>query len=188
MKGIVNRLAESGFLSYDDFLALKYCDDNEDIEYLFSKSREQAKKYYGNKIFIRGLIEFTNHCKNDCLYCGIRASNRKLNRYRLSEEEIIDCCKSGYSLGFRTFVLQGGEDMYFSDDDYVRIISRIKSDYPDCAVTLSIGERSRQSYEKYYNAGADRYLLRHETADKAHYKRLHPEIMSFENRMRCIRD
>ncbi len=188
MKGIVNRLAESGFLSYDDFLALKYCDDNEDIEYLFSKSREQAKKYYGNKIFIRGLIEFTNHCKNDCLYCGIRASNRKLNRYRLSEEEIIDCCKSGYSLGFRTFVLQGGEDMYFSDDDYVRIISRIKSNYPDCAVTLSIGERSRQSYEKYYNAGADRYLLRHETADKAHYKRLHPEIMSFENRMRCIRD
>ncbi len=183
----VERLIKNRFLSFEDFVNIKNC-GKEETEYLFSKSREQAREYYGNKIFVRGLIEFTNHCKNDCFYCGIRASNRSLNRYRLSEEEIIECCKNGYSLGFRTFVLQGGEDGYYGDDDYVRIIKRIKSDYPDCALTLSIGERSRESYEKYFGAGADRYLLRHETADEEHYKRLHPKRMSFENRMRCIRD
>ena len=184
---ITDRLAQSGFLSFDDFRAIVRCEDQE-IEYLFSKSRDQAKKYYGNKIFVRGLIEFTNHCKNDCLYCGIRASNKNAKRYRLSAEEILDCCKNGYSLGFRTFVLQGGEDMHYSDDDFVSIIKTIKSLYPDCAVTLSIGERSRSSYERYFDAGADRYLLRHETADCGHYKKLHPDKMSFENRMRCISD
>ncbi len=183
----VERLIKNRFLSFEDFVKIKNC-GKEETEYLFSKSREQARKYYGNKIFVRGLIEFTNHCKNDCFYCGIRASNWSLNRYRLSEEEIIECCKNGYSLGFRTFVLQGGEDGYYGDDDYVRIIKRIKSDYPDCALTLSIGERNRESYEKYFGAGADRYLLRHETADEEHYKRLHPKRMSFKNRMRCIRD
>lgn len=185
---ITDRLAQSGFLSFDDFRAIVRCEDKQEIEYLFSKSRDQAKKYYGNKIFVRGLIEFTNHCKNDCLYCGIRASNKNAKRYRLSAEEILDCCKNGYSLGFRTFVLQGGEDMHYSDDDFVSIIKTIKSLYPDCAVTLSIGERSRSSYERYFDAGADRYLLRHETADCGHYKKLHPDKMSFENRMRCISD
>ncbi|MGN0499438.1 MAG: [FeFe] hydrogenase H-cluster radical SAM maturase HydE [Acutalibacteraceae bacterium] len=185
---ITDRLAQSGFLSFDDFRAIVRCEDKQEIEYLFSKSRDQAKRYYGNKIFVRGLIEFTNHCKNDCLYCGIRASNKNAKRYRLSAEEILDCCKNGYSLGFRTFVLQGGEDMHYSDDDFVSIIKTIKSLYPDCAVTLSIGERSRSSYERYFDAGADRYLLRHETADCGHYRKLHPDKMSFENRMRCISD
>ncbi len=185
---ITDRLAESGFLSFEDFKAIVRCEDRQELEYLFSKSREQAKKYYGNRIFVRGLIEFTNHCKNDCLYCGIRASNKNANRYRLSAEEILECCKNGYSLGFRTFVLQGGEDIYYTDDDYVNIITDIKSLYPDCAVTLSIGERSRDSYQRYFDAGADRYLLRHETADCDHYKKLHPDKMSFENRMRCISD
>lgn len=185
---ITDRLAQSGFLSFDDFRAIVRCEDKQEIEYLFSKSRDQAKKNYGNKIFVRGLIEFTNHCKNDCLYCGIRASNKNAKRYRLSAEEILDCCKNGYSLGFRTFVLQGGEDMHYSDDDFVSIIKTIKSLYPDCAVTLSIGERSRSSYERYFDAGADRYLLRHETADCGHYRKLHPDKMSFENRMRCISD
>lgn len=188
MKNIIDALAKTGFLSLDDFKAIIHCGNAQDTEYLFSKSREQAQKYYGNKIFVRGLIEFTNYCKNDCLYCGIRASNKNANRYRLSAEEILNCCDNGYSLGFRTFVLQGGEDMHYTDDDYVSIIGEIKSRYPDCAVTMSIGERSRSSYERYFEAGADRYLLRHETADCDHYKRLHPDKMSFENRMRCIKD
>ncbi|MCQ4023235.1 MULTISPECIES: [FeFe] hydrogenase H-cluster radical SAM maturase HydE [unclassified Ruminococcus] len=188
MHNIVDRLRQNGFLSFDEFKEIIHCGDKQELEYLYSKSREQAKKYYGNKIYVRGLIEFTNYCKNDCLYCGIRASNKNARRYRLGEDEILDCCKNGYSLGFRTFVLQGGEDMHYTDDDYVRIISKIKSLYPSCAVTLSIGERSRRSYERYFDAGADRYLLRHETADCEHYKKLHPEKMSFENRMRCIRD
>lgn len=188
MKRIVDALMQNRFLSFEDFKTIKNCTDKDSIEYLFDKSREQAKKHYGNKIYIRGLIEFTNHCKNDCYYCGIRASNPNINRYRLSKDEIFACCKNGYALGFRTFVLQGGEDLYYTDDDYVRIIERIKSEFPDCAVTLSIGERSRKSYERYFNAGADRYLLRHETADSSHYKKLHPDKMSFDNRMRCIRD
>lgn len=188
MKKIVDTLTQNRFLSFDDFKAIKNCEDKESIEYLFSKSREQAKKYYGNKIFVRGLIEFTNHCKNDCYYCGIRASDKNIRRYRLSEDEIFACCENGHSLGFRTFVLQGGEDPFYTDDDYVRIIKRIKSSFPDCAITMSIGERSRKSYERYFDAGADRYLLRHETADSSHYKRLHPDKMSFDNRMRCIRD
>lgn len=187
MKNIIDALAKTGFLSFDDFKAIIHCDNAQDTQYLFAKSREQAQKYYGNKIFVRGLIEFTNYCKNDCLYCGIRASNKNANRYRLSAGEILNCCDNGYLLGFRTFVLQGGEDMHYTDDDYVSIIRNIKSRYPDCAVTMSIGERSRSSYERYFEAGADRYLLRHETADCDHYKKLHPDKMSFENRMRCIK-
>lgn len=188
MKKIVERIIQTGFLSFEDFIYIKECHDKEQVEYLFSRARETAQSHYGNKIYVRGLIEFTNYCKNSCLYCGINAANKKANRYRLGPEEILACCQNGYELGFRTFVLQGGEDMYYTDDDYVSIIKEIKSKYPDCAVTLSIGERSRNSYERYFEAGADRYLLRHETADNEHYNKLHPKNMSFENRMRCIRD
>ena len=117
---------------------------------------------------MRGLIEFTNYCKNDCYYCGIRCSAAHAERYRLSEEQILNCCKNGYELGFRTFVLQGGEDAYFTDERIVQIVRRIKECYPDCALTLSIGERERESYEAFFAAGADRYLLRHETADEVH--------------------
>ena len=148
----------------------------------------ERKRYYGTDVFVRGLIEFTNHCKNDCLYCGIRASNRECDRYRLSDEQIFACCDEGYELGFRTFVLQGGEDPHYADDCLCRIVSNIKASHPNCAVTLSVGERSRESYERLYEAGADRYLLRHETASRAHYEKLHPASMSFDNRMRCLDD
>lgn len=144
--------------------------------------------HYGDKIFIRGLIEFTNYCKNNCYYCGIRRGNKNVKRYRLTKEEIMSCCEQGYALGFRTFVLQGGEDPYFTDERIVDIVSSIKKEYPDCAVTLSIGEKSYESYTMYKEAGADRYLLRHETANEAHYRILHPEEMSLSVRKQCLRD
>ena len=146
------------------------------------------REYYGDKVYLRGLIEFTNYCKNDCYYCGIRCGNRKANRYRLSKEEILTACKEGYELGYRTFVLQGGEDGYYTDEKICDIVSSIRNQYEDCAITLSIGERSKSSYKAYFGAGANRYLLRHETADMSHYKKLHPDVMSLDNRKRCLYD
>lgn len=157
-------------------------------EYLFQLARDIQHQHYGNKIFIRGLIEYTNYCKNNCYYCGIRCQNKKAMRYRLSDEEILERCHAGYELGFRTFVLQGGEDPTETDEHIVRLVSQIKNAHPDCAVTLSIGEKSRESYQAYYDAGADRYLLRHETATPAHYAKLHPSSLHIENRMRCLYD
>lgn len=152
---------------------------------LAKKIREE---HFGNQIYVRGLIEFTNYCKNDCYYCGIRRSNRNAERYRLTIEQILECTDTGYELGFRTFVLQGGEDGYYTDERLEEIIKAIKEKHPDCALTLSLGERSRKSYELFYQAGADRYLLRHETADANHYQRLHPEEMSYQHRMNCLKE
>lgn len=152
---------------------------------LAKKIREE---HFGNQIYVRGLIEFTNYCKNDCYYCGIRRSNRNAERYRLTMEQILECTDTGYELGFRTFVLQGGEDGYYTDERLEEIIKAIKEKHPDCALTLSLGERSRKSYELFYQAGADRYLLRHETAEEGHYQRLHPEEMSYQHRMNCLRE
>lgn len=149
---------------------------------------EVRREHYGDAVYLRGLIEFSSYCKNDCLYCGLRAGNKNADRYRLSKEQILSCCDEGYMLGYRTFVLQGGEDPYYTDDLICDIVSSIKAKYPDCAVTLSIGEKPRESYERYFKAGADRYLLRHETADPAHYAKLHPKNMSSENRRRCLFD
>lgn len=163
-------------------------EDEEVITYLRDSAREAADKIYGKQVFIRGLIEFTNYCKNDCKYCGIRRSNSRADRYRLTEEEILSCCENGYGLGFRTFVLQGGEDMYFTDEKICHLLKSIKEKYPDCALTLSIGEKNKESYQAYFDAGADRYLLRHETADEMHYNRLHPPELSFKNRIRCLYD
>ena len=146
------------------------------------------RERYGTDVYVRGLIEFSNHCKNNCRYCGIRAGNTSVQRYRLSEEEIIALTRKGYSQGFRTFVLQSGEDPAFDDESICRIIRGIKTSHPDCAVTLSIGEKPEESYRKYFEAGASRYLLRHETADEAHYRRLHPETMSLGNRKQCLRN
>ena len=146
------------------------------------------REIYGNAVFVRGLIEISNICKNDCLYCGIRRGNANCQRYRLTPEEILGCADEGYALGFRTFVLQGGEDAWFTDKRLCALIGEIKARHPDCAVTLSLGERSRESYAALRAAGADRYLLRHETADRAHYEKLHPVEMSYDNRMRCLRD
>lgn len=151
-------------------------------------AREVTAANFGDAIFIRGLIEIGNYCANDCRYCGIRRGNRRAERYRLDPDAILGCCREGYGLGFRTFVLQGGEDAFFTDDRLVGVIASVKAAFPDCALTLSLGERSRDSYRRLFDAGADRYLLRHETADPAHYALLHPEGMSYARRMRCLRD
>lgn len=151
-------------------------------------ARRIREEHFGSQIYIRGLIEFTNYCKNDCYYCGIRRSNPNAERYRLTMEQILECTDTGYELGFRTFVLQGGEDGYYTDKRLEEIIKAIKKKHPDCALTLSLGERSRKSYELFYQAGADRYLLRHETADAGHYQSLHPEEMSYEHRMNCLKE
>ena len=153
---------------------------------LFALAQKIAQKSFGRQIFVRGLIEFTNYCKNDCYYCGIRRSNKNAARYRLTQEEILECCRAGYGLGFHTFVLQGGEDYFYSDDDIAAIVRAIKAQHPDCAVTLSIGERSSETYALWKQAGADRYLLRHETADCAHYAKLHPAELSVQNRQQCL--
>lgn len=184
-ENLIDRLDKNGILSFDEYKTLI---ENRDrcSDYLFEKARQARDSVYGRKIFVRGLIEFTNYCRNDCFYCGIRRSNKKAVRYRLSKNDILICCDEGYSLGFRTFVLQGGEDMFYTDDYLCEIISEIKRRYSDCAVTLSLGERSYESYKALKNAGADRYLLRHETADSNHYSRLHPKNMSFENRINCL--
>ena len=155
-------------------------------EYLRKEAQAAAQARYGNKVFIRGLIEFTNYCKNDCYYCGIRKSNRQAQRYRLDREEILACCDLGYDLGFRTFVLQGGEDPWFTDQRLTEIVRAIKEAHPDCALTLSVGERSRESYRRLKEAGADRYLLRHETATDAHYRMLHPPELSLAHRKECL--
>ena len=185
---LVDTLCQNGGLSLDEYqelLGLR-CPQGEKL--LAQRAVEKRQAIYGTAVYVRGLIEISNICKNDCLYCGIRRSNKNCDRYRLSPEQIMECAAEGYRLGFRTFVLQGGEDPFFTDQRLCQIVSNIKSMYPDCAVTLSMGERSRESYQKLRSAGADRYLLRHETADQEHYGRLHPGEMSLDNRMRCLRD
>lgn len=149
---------------------------------------EVRRSIYGTAVYTRGLIEFTNYCKNNCYYCGIRGANTSLKRYRLTEDDILSCCEQGYALGFRTFVLQGGEDPYFSEERLAAIVRDIRRNWPDCAITLSVGERSRETYQTWFEAGANRYLLRHETADATHYRQLHPASMSLENRKRCLFD
>ena len=185
---LIDKLAQNHSLSTDEYLTLLTTVCDEEVAYLAKCARDVAQRIYGNKIFIRGLIEISNICKNDCYYCGIRKSNKNCERYRLSEDEILSCCDEGYALGFRTFVMQGGEDGYFTDERLCRILEKIKSKYSDCAVTLSLGERSLESYRKLKSAGADRYLLRHETATKEHYEKLHPRELSFENRMECLKN
>ena len=184
----IDRLRADATLPREELRILLSSMTQEDEEYLYRNACEVREQHYGKEVYLRGLIEFTNICKNDCLYCGIRRSNGKAQRYRLSSEEILDCCDKGYVLGFRTFVLQGGEDLFFTDEKICDLVRNIKKKHPDCAVTLSIGERSRQSYEAFFAAGADRYLLRHETINPDHYRMLHPREMTIENRVRCLWD
>ncbi len=184
-KRIVDDIRRSKRITKTDLTYIfENAEGNED--YLFEAARNTAEIFYGKQIYIRGLIEFTNYCKNDCYYCGIRRSNAKTERYRLTEDDILSCCDIGKELGFKTFVLQGGEDPYFTDDRIADLVRKIKERHPSCAVTLSIGEKSYESYQKFYNAGADRYLLRHETANEDHYKKLHPSAMSGKNRKNCL--
>lgn len=186
MNNLVDKLFETGDLSDDELKIL--IESDEFNEPLAEAADIRRRENYGDKVYIRGLIEFTNYCRNNCYYCGIRRDNKKAERYRLTKDEILLCCDEGYKLGFRTFVMQGGEDPYYTDEMICDIVSKIKSRYPDCAVTLSIGEKPRESYQAFFDAGADRYLLRHETADPEHYGKLHPEAMSLENRKRCLFD
>jgi len=186
LKSLVDRLEAEKRLSEDEFDRLITGRTPELAGYLFEKARKVRERYYGKKVFIRGLIEFTSHCRNNCLYCGLRRDNTTAERYRLTDSEIFECCHQGYALGFRTFVLQGGEDPYFTDERLCSIIRGIKREFPDCAVTLSVGERDHASYRRLFEAGADRYLLRHETADDDHYARLHPPSQSPVERKRCL--
>ena len=186
LQQIITEIKQTKNITKNQLKLLMETTDAEALTFLREQARQTADEIYGKKVFIRGLIEFTNYCKNDCRYCGIRRSNRIADRYRLTEEEILACCADGYELGFRTFVLQGGEDPYFTDDKICALIQQIKAQYRDCAVTLSIGEKDRESYQAYFDAGADRYLLRHETADEAHYKFLHPKEMSWQHRIDCL--
>ena len=187
MKNLINKLENTRTLEKKEWIALFDCSEKERA-CLFEKARKTRDEVYGKTVFVRGLIEISNYCKNDCFYCGIRRSNEKAIRYRLTPEEILVCCREGYSLGFRTFVLQGGEDPYFTDELLCDIVFNIKKEHPDCAVTLSLGERSREGYAMLKNAGADRYLLRHETAVCSHYEKLHPEGMLLETRKKCLYD
>ncbi len=184
---LIEKLEISHSLSVDEYQFLIDNYDAKTAQILADKADKLRRSIYGNAVYIRGLIEVSNICKNDCLYCGIRASNTNCQRYRLTEEEILECCAEGYELGFRTFVMQGGEDGYFDDDRLCHIVSSVRQRYPDCAITLSMGERSEESYRRLYAAGANRYLLRHETADETHYGKLHPQEMSWKKRMDCLK-
>lgn len=188
MKRLIEKLEREKTLSKQEFIALIEGRNEALAQVLFEKAVALRQQHYGKDVYVRGLIEFSNYCKNDCLYCGIRRSNGKALRYRLTEEEILSCCREGYALGYRTFVLQGGEDPWYTPERMAEIVRRIKENWPDCAVTLSVGEQTRDVYQMWFDAGADRYLLRHETADDGHYRMLHPKELSPENRKRCLWD
>ena len=185
---LIDKLRKNRKLSLEEYQTLIQGYSPEIAEYAATEAVNVRQQIYGNKVYVRGLIEISNICKNDCYYCGIRKSNPNCDRYRLSKEEILECCREGYELGFRTFVMQGGEDGYYTDDILCDVVSAIHQSFPDCAITLSMGERNKESYGKLYEAGAGRYLLRHETAEKEHYAKLHPKQMSYENRLKCLKD
>ncbi|HIX60251.1 MAG TPA: [FeFe] hydrogenase H-cluster radical SAM maturase HydE [Candidatus Blautia gallistercoris] len=180
------KLRQEQVLTREEFAALLDARDEALLQELQEQAVQVRQQHFGNQVYIRGLIEFTNYCRNDCYYCGIRRSNRQAQRYRLTREEILECCRTGYELGFRTFVLQGGEDGAFSAEKMAKLVSAVKEAYPDCAVTLSVGEYPREVYRLWKEAGADRYLLRHETADESHYRKLHPASMSGARRKECL--
>ena len=186
MRQWIDKLREERTLRPEEFRQLLTECDGESLRYINKQAQEVSLRHFGNRIFIRGLIEVSNCCRNNCYYCGIQGSNPNANRYRLSKEEILSACENGYQLGYRSFVLQGGEDPHYTDEVMVPIVTEIRKRYPDCAITLSLGERSKESYQKLYDAGADRYLLRHEAADPELYQKLHPESLSLENRIQCL--
>lgn len=183
---LTDKLIEEGRLDKDEYKELLDTCTEQDMDRLKEAAVSVRRRHYGTKVYVRGLIEYTNYCRNNCYYCGIRADNRRVSRYRLTDEEILECCRAGYRLGLRTFVLQGGEDARDTDGRMETLIRGIKDEFPDCAVTLSIGERSPESYRRLRQAGVDRYLLRHETADEGHYRILHPEPLSLSHRKECL--
>ncbi len=188
MKTLVDKLREEHSLQAAEYKELLACTDTEVLDYLRRQAQMVALSRFGNTVYMRGLIEVSNCCKNNCFYCGLRKSNVRLKRYRMTPENILECCAQGYELGFRTFVLQGAEDPGMSDDKIAELVRTIREQYPDCAITLSIGERSREAYQRFFDAGVNRYLLRHETINTEHYRRLHPQKMVQANRLRCLND
>ena len=188
MCNLVKKLVQNGRLSAQEYGELLANNSEELRREMAQAARAVAEEHFGNKIYTRGLIEVTNVCRNNCYYCGIRAGNSKVERFRLTKDQILACCRRGYDLEFRTFVLQGGEDPSYSADFIVDVVQDIRREFPDCAITLSMGEWGREDYERFYNAGANRYLLRHETHNAAHYGVLHPKKMTIENRLRCLND
>ena len=188
IKNLPETIEKTADITKEQLAFLLATEDDAMIQDLKQRARNTGDRIYGKNVYIRGLIEFTNYCKNDCLYCGIRRSNCHADRYRLTEEEILSCCKIGYELGFRTFVLQGGEDPALTNDQIEMTVARIRQEYPDCAITLSLGEKSREAYERFFRAGANRYLLRHETYNELHYRQLHPAEMSGKRRLQCLAD
>ena len=188
MKDLIYKLEETQELTKEEWTALIDACNPDLSEFLFERARAIRIKHYGHDVYIRGLIEYTNYCKNNCYYCGIRRDNHEVPRYRLTNEEILSCCRTGHELGFRTFVLQGGEDPYFTDDRMVELIHSIRTGFPDCAITLSIGEKTKEGYQKMFDAGADRFLLRHETFNAEHYSHLHPSELTAANRQKCLFD
>jgi biotin synthase len=186
MINIIDKLYQKHALTAEEYRSLLLCKDTEINGYLQQKAQQTTLDRFGNAVFIRGLIEISNRCRNNCLYCGIRKGNTMVSRYALSRETILRCCREGYELGFRTFVLQGGEDASQTDDWVEEIVSAIRERFPDCAITLSLGEKSKEAYQRFFDAGANRYLLRHETFNEMHYRELHPSDMSRDNRLQCL--
>ena len=186
MKRLIDKLRHYHSLTGEEYANLLSCQDTGTLLYLQQQAREVTLAHFGNGIFIRGLIEVSNRCRNNCHYCGIRKGNTAITRYALKRETILECCREGYALGFRTFVMQGGEDPALTDEWIEKTVAAIHCEFPDCAITLSLGEKSREAYERFFRAGANRYLLRHETHNEEHYRKLHPEEMSLKHRLQCL--
>ena len=187
MKELIERLASEHTLDASTMVLLLHCaaHDTATLTLLRDTAVRTAQEQFGLGIYIRGLIELSSHCHRDCLYCGLRRSNSTAERYRLTQEEVLACCEEGYRLGFRTFVLQAGEDATHTDDWLEALIAEIRSRYPEAAITLSLGERSEASYLRLRQAGADRYLLRHEAANEKLYTSLHPHGRGLQHRLAC---
>ena len=186
MEKLIDKLHQKHTLTAEEYRSLLLCEDTTTYVYLQKKAQQTTIDRFGNAVFIRGLIEIGNRCRNNCLYCGIRKGNTMVSRYALSRETILSCCREGHALGFRTFVLQGGEDVSQTDDWVTETVSAVRKEFPDCAITLSLGEKSKEAYQRFFEAGANRYLLRHETFNETHYQELHPSEMSRNHRLRCL--
>ena len=186
MEKLIDKLHQKHTLTAEEYRSLLLCEDTTTNVYLQKKAQQTTIDRFGNAVFIRGLIEISNRCRNNCLYCGIRKGNTMVSRYALSRETILSCCREGHALGFRTFVLQGGEDVSQTDDWVTETVSAVRKEFPDCAITLSLGEKSKEAYQRFFEAGANRYLLRHETFNETHYQELDPSEMSRNHRLRCL--
>ena len=186
MEKLIDKLHQKHTLTAEEYRSLLLCEDTTTNVYLQKKAQQTTIDRFGNAVFIRGLIEISNRCRNNCLYCGIRKGNTMVSRYALSRETILSCCREGHALGFRTFVLQGGEDVSQTDDWVTETVSAVRKEFPDCAITLSLGEKSKEAYQRFFEAGANRYLLRHETFNETHYQELHPSEMSRNHRLRWL--